>query len=365
MSLHPATATSESPSYSSANLLRSLTASGVLQGDDAAELVKAYQRGLTAGKKLRRARDLSAKQEAKLRRDTAEGEQAAERLIGSMVRLSMRIVREIAESRYGREGAAGMIDELMTEANISVLEAASKFDAAKGPAFNTWAAQQVRNKVRSMVMDDNTSGIKLASSWSRMRRRAVLERQDMSEELGREPTLTELHDRLYDVCMDWAYDHLTPAQQSAPPEEREQIAIGKLRKQGMLSALKYLDEVLVSGTNPTRLDTPLGDSEDGATIGTLLPDYESGTEAHDRASAHELRETLMAALSKLTYRERAIVLYRFGFDGDRVWTYQEIGEVFSVSAERIRQIEERVRAQMREDPQLSDVLWAHLHPEAA
>src|SRR5699024_2160772 len=111
MSLHAPVSAYAAPSYTSTNLMRTLTSSSVLDGDDAAERVTAYQRGLAAKDTLDRS-DLTPEAQRAARMEVRRGEQAAEQLVSSMIRLSLRIVREIAEARYGREGAADMIDEL-------------------------------------------------------------------------------------------------------------------------------------------------------------------------------------------------------------------------------------------------------------
>ena len=103
----------------------------ILSNDVAAVQVRTYQRGLTARKKLNRAKPLSPKQAATARRDVIAGEEAAQKLIESMLKLSTRIVREIAEARHGREGAAPLMSDLMSEANLAVLEAAKTFDPSK------------------------------------------------------------------------------------------------------------------------------------------------------------------------------------------------------------------------------------------
>lgn len=355
----PAAASSSSQSQ----LLGTLAEHEVLQRDDAAARVRLYQKSVAARKRLTSGRKLTPSSHAKAEREVAAGQQAGEELVGSMIKLSMQIVREFAEARHGREGAAPLMDELLSEANIAVLEAASSFDPKRGPAFNTWAAQSVRNRIRSLVMDDIGSGIKVASSWNRMRRRAILERQDLADELGRQPSMEELQSRLEAVCMDWAYEHLTAAQKALPPKKRQEAARSKLRKQGMLSALNRLDEVLNSGSPVSHLDAPVGDS--GATLGSLVMEDPEAPSAHDHVSAKELRELVTNVLAPLAERERSIILHRFGFIDGEVWTYKAIGELFDVSAERIRQIEEKVRTQLRDDPKLGPVLWAQLHPDEA
>lgn len=332
----------------------------VLDNDDAAENVRAYQRGLSASKKLSRTAPLSDSRAATARRDAAAGEAAAQKLIESMLKLSTRIVREIAEARHGREGAAPLMEDLLSEANLAVLEAAKTFDPSKDVGFSRWGAQQVRNTIRTHVMEDNASGFKIYSSWARIRRRAIPERHDLSVKLGREPTMTELKEHMVEVCLEWAYDHLKPSERKLKPAERRDAALSKLRKQGTLSAIEHLEDALNAGAHPVRLDTPVGDDEDSSTWGSLLPADEEGSKPHTLVAAQELRSLLMRALTPLSEREQTIILYRFGFvDGD-VWTYRAIGDMFSISAERVRQIEEHAREFLRTDSEFASILAGHL-----
>lgn len=332
----------------------------VLNNEDAAEHVRSYQRGLAATKKLSRTKPLSDTQTATARRDAAAGEVAAQKLIESMLKLSTRIVREIAEARHGREGAAALLEDLLSEANLAVLEAAKSFDPSKDVGFSRWAAQQVRNTIRTLVMEDNASGFKIYSSWARIRRRAIPERHDLSVKLGREPTMTELKEHMVEVCLEWAYDHLKPSEQRLSPAKRRDAAMSKLRKQGTLSAIENLEDALNAGAHPVRLDTPVGDDEDSSTWGSLLPADEDPNKAHSVVASRELRELLMKSLQPLSDREQTIILYRFGFVDGEVWTYRAIGDMFSISAERVRQIEEHARTFLRTESEFAEVLVGHL-----
>lgn len=332
----------------------------ILSNEDAAEQVRSYQRGLAARKKLNRDKPLSPTAAATAQRDSAAGEVAAQKLIESMLKLSTRIVREIAEARHGREGAAPLMNDLMSEANLAVLEAAKSFNPAKDVGFNRWAAQQVRNTIRTLVMEDNASGFKIYSSWARIRRRAIPERHDLSVKLGRQPTMSELKAHMIEVCLEWAYDHLKPSEQKLKGQERRDAAMAKLRKQGTLSAIEHLEDALNAGAHPVRLDTPAGEEDDSTPWGALLPSEGEDSRAHNRIAAQELRSVLMKALGPLSEREQTIILYRFGFVDGEVWTYRSIGDMFSISAERVRQIEEHAREFLRTQSEFAGALAEHL-----
>lgn len=333
----------------------------VLENIDAAEHVRAYQAGLRATKQLRdKKNSLSPTQRANARKQAAAGEIAAERLVESMLKLSTRIVREIAETRHGRDGAASMLDDLISEAHLAVLEAAKSFDPSKDVGFSRWAAQQVRNTIRTIVMEENDSGFKIYSSWARVRRRAIPERHDLAMKLGRNPTMTELKKHMVNVCMEWAFDHLKPEEQELPLGKRQEAALAKLRKQGTLSAIENLEDALNSGAHPVRLDTPVNDDEDSGSWANFLPSEGEDTKAHDKLVLQELRDLLLNAIAPLSERERTIILYRFGFVDGEVWTYRAIGDMFSISAERVRQIEESVRTFLRTESEYASQLSGHL-----
>lgn len=334
-----------------------------LTNESAAEHVRSYQAGLKARKTLDSGK-ATRQQRVKLEREVFNGEESAQKLVESMVKLCSRIVREIAESRHGREGAAKLLEDLMGEANMTVLEAAKEFNPAKKVAFNRWAAQRVRNTIRSIVMEEHDGGLKIYASWSRMRRRAIPERHDLALKLGREPSLEELKAHMLEVCLEWAYDHLTPEEQALSDEKRREAAMSKLRKQGTLSALENLESAISAGARPLRLDVPINiDLESGDTYGNMLADPKAGDTAHRSAAHDELKEVIMESLSQLKDREKTIILYRFGFVDGEQWTYRQIGNMFNISAERVRQIDEHIRQSLREHSDHSDRLKEQLYPD--
>lgn len=337
--------------------------SAILEGDDVETTIRTYQAGLTIRKEEPRP---TAEGRKAQRQAIAAGDKAGVRLIDSMGKLTRTIVRELAEHRYGAKWAAIHLEDLNAEANLTVLKAAAEFDSARGPKFHTYAAMHVRNKIRSIVTDETGSSVKVPASWSRMRRRAVLERKDMAEQLGRNPSTSELRERLLTVCMQWSFEHLTQRQQELPLLDRTELAIQKLRKQGMLSALDHLDEVLLSGSEPVRLDAPLSNSS-----GETRTQAESITQADPERGVDEtaLQADMLSAirnsLKELTTREQQIICLRYGIHGTEPWSFTEIGQQFNLSAERVRQIEDEARRKLRQSPNSSRMLAAHLYPEAA
>jgi RNA polymerase primary sigma factor len=264
-----------------------------------------------------------------------ERDRIVEHVCASCWRLAWVIVREQAEERFGRDRATDLLPDLLSEANFALVKAVHDFDPAQTPKFATYAARVVRDHTRAVLSRDGY--MRLAPSWNRVKRMAATRMPELVHMLGRAPTTQELQEDLMKRCIEWAEDHLTDEQKRLPAVQREKLAVAKLRKQGMLGAIRDIEEVLVVSQSVVSLDAVVGD-EGGATLGdTIIAGGESAL--LDRVEMGELHEAIMEALAALTDREREIVLLRYGFDGSEGWTYSAIAERFDVSSERIRQIE--------------------------
>lgn len=261
-----------------------------------------------------------------------------EKLTSSCWRLAWLIVRENAEGRFGREKASEMLPDLMSEANLALVEAVKQFDPTKTPTFATYAARNVRNHVRMVISNDGY--IHLAPSWSRIKRVASARVPELTAELGRTPSREEIQADLLETCLNWAERKLTDEQRKLGPSERHDLKMAKLRKQGMLRAIREIDEVMAATQSVASLDQPVGEVG-GATLGDLLPG-QSSPGLFDDVELSELRGTIGVALASLTDRERDIIMLRFGFVDNENWTYAKIAERYDVTPERIRQIERAV-----------------------
>lgn len=304
--------------------------------------IATYRQGVLAAQALASG-SVSPRDRRAAERAVHAGERAQTELVGSMYRLALIICQELAAERYGRERMLDMLSDLVSDANIAVVEAVATFDEARSPAFSLYAGRVMRDRVRMVLQKSSTVGV--APSWLRLKRIYTVLRPEVTMKLGRIPTEFEMQAELRVVCMRWASDRLTPEQQQIPEQERRALMESKLRKQGMLGAIDRLSEVLSATQQTTSLDAPLGDGE-GARLGDVLaqPTADSG---YDAVEHGELREDLMAALATLTEREREIVLYKYGFMDGEQWTYAKLAPQFGVSAERIRQIERNVLAKLR------------------
>ena len=285
---------------------------------------------LTKLRAANRTRDLD-----RVRGLDAEENRLVEHLCASCWRLAWVIVREQAEERFGRDRATDMLPDLLGEANYALVKAVQDFDPTQTPKFATYAARVIRDHTRAVLSREGY--MRLAPSWGRVKRLATTRMPELIHELGRKPTTEELQEDLMKRCLEWAEDHLTDDQKVLPASQRKKLALAKLRKQGMLGAIRDIEEILVVSQSVVSLDGAVGE-DGGATLGdtvisagpdNLMDDVERG----------ELHDAIMAALGGLTDREREIVLLRYGFDGSEGWTYSAIADRFGVSSERIRQIE--------------------------
>lgn len=269
---------------------------------------------------------------AELRR---EQDRLIEHLCASCWRLAWLIVREQAEERFGKDRATDMLPDLLSEANFALVKAALEFDPRQTPRFATYAARVIRDHTRAVLSRDGY--MRLAPSWGRVKRLAATRLPEMTHELGRRPTIEELQEDLTKRCLDWALDHLTDDQKRLPMTQRKKLALAKLRKQGMLGAIRDIEDILVVSQSVVSLDGPVGDEGGGTLADTVVQDAPDST--LDKVELSELHDKIMLALATLTDREREIVLLRYGFDGSEGWTYSAIAERYDVSSERIRQIE--------------------------
>lgn len=341
-----------------------LATSEVLSSEDIQKVISSYKENLAVKEDLEaRASSLDISGRRRLRVAAREADRNAEAIIRSMIKLSEVIVREMLERRYGKNGySESMHDDLISEGCSCIMEAAHKYDSSKGPSFSTWAGNVIRNRIRALVMDGTHSSVRVPNSWSRMRRVALLQFSELNTQLGRPPSTAELQDRMMEVCLQWGLDHLPASMDDASQEEREEAAIKKLRKQGMLAALREIDAVLVTGLHPVLLDSPIH-SDSGSTLSEMLPDEEAHLEMVAEVEGTALRDTLSQALAPYPERERDIVLQRWGIIGDGPKSFKEIGQEFDISAERVRQIEEGIRKGISKDPTFAPKLLSFLRPD--
>jgi RNA polymerase primary sigma factor len=276
------------------------------------ELAKRIEAGLFSEEKLGKGGKISAKSLEELEWIAEDGRRAKNHLLEA----NLRLVVSLAKRYTGR----GMLFlDLIQEGNLGLIRAVEKFDYTKGYKFSTYATWWIRQAI-TRAMADQARTIRIPVHMVEVINKLARVQRQMLQDLGREPTPDELAKEL----------DMTPEK--------------------VVEVQKY-------GREPISLHTPLGEDGDSE-FGDLIEDSEAVVPA-DAVSFTLLQEQLHAVLDTLSEREAGVVSMRFGLTDGQPKTLDEIGKVYGVTRERIRQIESKTMSKLRH-PSRSQVLRDYL-----
>ncbi|MGH8774211.1 MAG: RNA polymerase sigma factor [Jiangellaceae bacterium] len=285
----------------------------LLNAEQEVELAKRIEAGLFAEEKL--ARDASGLA-PKLRNELVWIAEDGRRAKNHLLEANLRLVVSLAKRYTGR----GMLFlDLIQEGNLGLIRAVEKFDYTKGYKFSTYATWWIRQAI-TRAMADQARTIRIPVHMVEVINKLARVQRQMLQDLGREPTPEELAKEL----------DMTPEK--------------------VVEVQKY-------GREPISLHTPLGEDGDSE-FGDLIEDSEAIVPA-EAVSFTLLQEQLHAVLDTLSEREAGVVSMRFGLTDGQPKTLDEIGKVYGVTRERIRQIESKTMSKLRH-PSRSQVLRDYL-----
>ena len=288
----------------------------LLNAEEEVSLAKRIEGGLYAVERLRQVAEIGERIATQLRRDLNWVKRDGERAKNHLLEANLRLVVSLAK-RYTGRGMAFL--DLIQEGNLGLIRAVEKFDYTKGYKFSTYATWWIRQAI-TRAMADQARTIRIPVHMVEVINKLGRIQRELLQDLGREPT----------------------------PDE--------LAKEMDITADKVL-EIQQYAREPISLDQTIGDEGDSQ-LGDFIEDSEAVV-AVDAVSFTLLQDQLQSVLQTLSEREAGVVRLRFGLTDGQPRTLDEIGQVYGVTRERIRQIESKTMSKLRH-PSRSQVLRDYL-----
>jgi RNA polymerase nonessential primary-like sigma factor len=280
--------------------LNGIGRTALLTAADEVELAKRIEAGLYAQQRLTGGTKLTAARKRDLNTVVRDGHAARQRLLEA----NLRLVVSLAKRYTGR----GMpLLDLIQEGNLGLIRAMEKFDYAKGFKFSTYATWWIRQAI-TRGMADQSRTIRLPVHLVEQVNKLARIKRELHQQLGREATDEEL------------------ARESGIPE-------GKIA------------DLLDHSRDPVSLDMPVGSDEE-APLGDFIEDADA-TDAESAVISGLLHSDIFSVLGTLDEREQQVIRLRYGLDDGQPRTLDQIGKIFGLSRERVRQIEREVMGKLR------------------
>lgn len=281
--------------------LNGIGRTSLLTAADEVELAKRIEAGLYAQYQLDTRPRLGIKRRTALRAVVKEGASARQHLLEA----NLRLVVSLAKRYTGR----GMpLLDLIQEGNLGLIRAMEKFDYSKGFKFSTYATWWIRQAI-TRGMADQSRTIRLPVHLVEQVNKLARIKRELHQQLGREATLAEL------------------ASESGIPEMK-------------------IEDLLEHSKDPVSLDMPVGNDEE-APLGDFIEDSEAA-DAETIVVANIMHSDVREVLKTLDEREEQVIQYRYGLIDGQPRTLDQIGKLFGLSRERVRQIEREVMSKLRE-----------------